>query len=139
MSQIYSPVVIYPFWTPANQSLEVFVTSDRWETVDGTAQLTWFDWNGKQLGASTSHRFTTPPLNNSLILSATGFENILPKGVNETDSWLLLNLTAQTSSGTVTNEQYVSRQHPIRLLIRLILGDSLPQHLSPTQISLIPK
>ncbi|EJD02700.1 glycoside hydrolase [Fomitiporia mediterranea MF3/22] len=101
----FAPVTIYPFWTPENQTLEVLVTSDRWETVNGTAQLTWFNWAGNVLNSS-SHNFTTPTLNNSVIFSATGLENILPTGANASDAWMLLNVTAETESGQVTNEQY---------------------------------
>ena len=41
MTTAFSPLTIYPFWTPDNQTLEVTVTSDRWETVEGvgTAHL----------------------------------------------------------------------------------------------------
>ncbi|KAI5121557.1 hypothetical protein M0805_000738 [Coniferiporia weirii] len=101
----FAPVTIYPFWTPSNQTLEVLVTSDRWETVKGTAQLTWFDWNGKELNSSV-HEFTVPTLNNSIVLAATGLDSILPTGVNSTSAWMRLNLTAETESGTVTNEQF---------------------------------
>lgn len=99
--------MIYPFWTASNSSLEVTVVSDRLEAVNGTAQLTWYDWSGKELNTSM-HSFTTPPLNNSLIFSATGLENVLPTGTNASDVWLRMNLTAETTGGTVTNEQYVS-------------------------------
>ena len=40
MTNIYSPVTIYPFWYANNETLEVLVTSDRWDAVEGTAQLT---------------------------------------------------------------------------------------------------
>ncbi|KAK7023298.1 glycoside hydrolase family 2 protein [Favolaschia claudopus] len=105
MTTTFSPLTIYPFWTPNNQTLEVLVTSDRWETVDGTAQLTWYDWNGNMLNTST-HDFAVPTLNNSLIFSASGLDSILPPGKNATDVWMLLNLTAQVDNKTVTNEQY---------------------------------
>ncbi|KAF7377216.1 Glycoside hydrolase family 2 protein [Mycena sanguinolenta] len=101
----FSPVTIYPFWTPDNQTLEVIVTSDRWETVAGSAQLTWYDWSGNMLNTST-HDFTIPTLNNSLISAASGLDVILPTGQNATDVWMLLNLTAQVENKTVTNEQY---------------------------------
>ncbi|KAJ7136339.1 glycoside hydrolase family 2 protein [Mycena crocata] len=101
----FSPLTIYPFWTPDNQTLEVIVTSDRWESVDGTAQLTWYDWAGNALNTST-HDFTVPTLNNSLILRSLGLDPILPAGKNATDVWMLLNLTAQVDNKTVTNEQY---------------------------------
>ncbi|KAJ7088165.1 glycoside hydrolase family 2 protein [Mycena epipterygia] len=101
----FSPLTIYPFWTPDNQTLEVIVTSDRWESVDGSAQLTWYDWLGNTLNTST-HEFTVPTLNNSLISRALGLDAILPAGQNATDVWMLLNLTAQVDNRTVTNEQY---------------------------------
>ncbi|KAJ7461141.1 glycoside hydrolase family 2 protein [Mycena latifolia] len=101
----FSPLTIYPFWTPDNQTLEVIVTSDRWETVEGSAQLTWYDWLGNMLNTST-HDFTIPTLNNSLISQAMGLDSILPAGQNATDVWMLLNLTAQVENKTVTNEQY---------------------------------
>lgn len=108
LTNIYSSVIIYPFWTPANESLEVLVTSDLWNEVDGTAQLTWYDWAGKVLG-SDKHEFRTPSLNNSVIISSVGFENFLPKGVTDPNNvWMLLNLTADTSDGVLTHEQYVS-------------------------------
>ncbi|KAF7369407.1 putative glycoside hydrolase family 2 protein [Mycena venus] len=101
----FSPLTIYPFWTPDNQTLEVIVTSDRWEAVNGTAQLTWYDWSGNVLNTST-HEFTVPTLNNSLISRTLGLDSILPAGQNATDVWMLLNLTAQADNRTVTNEQY---------------------------------
>ncbi|KAJ6534532.1 glycoside hydrolase family 2 protein, partial [Mycena vulgaris] len=101
----FSPLTIYPFWTPENQTLEVIVTSDRWETVTGSAQLTWYDWLGNTLNTST-HNFTVPTLNNSLISRALGLDSILPAGRNATDVWMLLNLAAQVDNKTVTNEQY---------------------------------
>jgi beta-mannosidase len=102
----YAPLIIHPFWTVSNQSLEVLVTSDRWDDVSGTAQLTWYDWSGKVLNTST-HDFTVPTLNNSLILQQQGLANILPAGTNETDVWMLLNITAEVDGRTLTNENYV--------------------------------
>lgn len=102
----FAPVTIYPFWTPTNQTLEVLVFSDRWETVNGTAQLTWFDWKGNVLNSST-HTFSTPTLNNSLILSGSGLDSFLPVGADPSNAWMLLNVTADTESGQVSNEQYV--------------------------------
>ncbi|RPD64762.1 glycoside hydrolase [Lentinus tigrinus ALCF2SS1-6] len=106
MTNIYSPVVIYPFWYANNETLEVLVTSDRWDTVEGTAQLTWYDWSGNELNSSTVP-FEVPTLNNSVVFPATtGLENILPAGQNASDVFLLLNVTAQVDNRTVTQEQY---------------------------------
>lgn len=112
MTGAYTPVVIYPFWTPENQTLEVLVTSDRWETIEGTAQLTWYDWHGKEL-ESSQHAFTVPTLNNTEILKASGLSNILPSGQSPENVFLLLNLTAQVEGKTVTHEQVVSQRLPM--------------------------
>ncbi|KAJ7669852.1 glycoside hydrolase family 2 protein [Mycena polygramma] len=105
LTSTFSPLTIYPFWTPDNQTLEVIVTSDRWVPVEGSAQLTWYDWSGNALNTS-SHNFTVPTLNNSLISRTLGLDSILPAGHNATDVWMLVNLTAQVDNKTVTNEQY---------------------------------
>ncbi|KAI0652651.1 glycoside hydrolase [Trametes meyenii] len=105
MASIFQPVVVYPFWTPENETLEVLVTSDRWDAVNGTAQLTWYDWSGKELN-STVTPFSVPSLNNTVILEAQGLDNILPASKDATDVWLLLNLTAEVGNRTVTHEQY---------------------------------
>ena len=41
LANIYSPVIISPFWTAENQTLEVLITSDALDIVHGVAQLTW--------------------------------------------------------------------------------------------------
>lgn len=108
LSGVFSPLTIYPFWTAKNETLEVLVISDRWEAVKGSAQLTWYDWKGDELG-SQKHAFTVPSLNNSVVLQQTGLENILPSGHDVTDVWMLLNLTAEVDGLTVTNEQWVGK------------------------------
>lgn len=107
MTGAYTPVVIYPFWTPENQTLEVLVTSDRWETVEGTAQLTWYDWHGKDL-ETTRHAFRVPTLNNTEIFKASGLHSILPHGQSVENVFLHMNLTAKVEGKTVTHEQVAS-------------------------------
>lgn len=125
LTRAFQPVIIYPFWTASNETLEVLVISDRWEAVKGTAQLTWYDWHGTALNTS-KHAFTVPTLNNSLVMEASGLTSILPAGHNATDAWLLLNLTAQVNGRTVTNEQYVSLQS---------YSDNIQFKLTPSAIS----
>ncbi|KAI0065586.1 glycoside hydrolase family 2 protein [Artomyces pyxidatus] len=104
-STIFQPVVINPFWTAASETLEIAVTSDRWESVSGQAQWTWFNWEGKAL--NTTHKtFTVPTLNNSILYQEVGLSNILPNGTAATDVWLHMNLTAHVGQETVTNEQF---------------------------------
>lgn len=102
-SGIFSPVIIYPFWTAASELLEVYAISDRWTTVKGTASMTWYTWEGKQLSSRTAS-FEVPSLNNTLLYNETGLVNILPNGFNETQVFMKLDLTADTDSGVVTNE-----------------------------------
>ncbi|KZT29074.1 glycoside hydrolase family 2 protein [Neolentinus lepideus HHB14362 ss-1] len=105
LANVYSPVIVSSFWTPENETLEILVTSDRWSDVTGTAQLTWYDWSGKELDTMT-HEFTVPSLNNSILMTQTGLDTILPAGSQATDVFMLMNLTAQADNQTVTNEQY---------------------------------
>ncbi|KAF5385855.1 hypothetical protein D9615_002685 [Tricholomella constricta] len=105
LTGIFAPVIIYPFWTAANETLQTLVISDRWEDVEGSAQLTWYDWLGRPLD-TTSYNFTVPTLNNSVLLEASGLNTILPIGKDAADVWLLLNITAEVDGRTVTNEQY---------------------------------
>jgi len=105
MASIYTPVIVYPFWTPENQTLDILVTNDRWYTVNGTAQLTWYDWSGNELMPMT-HEFSVPTLNNTVLMSMEGFDMILPEGATPTNSWMLLNVTANVDNRTVTMESY---------------------------------
>ena len=125
LTNIFSPLVIYPFWTAQDETLQVLVVSDRWEDVSGYANLTWYDWRGTPLSTST-HKFTVPTLNNSLVYEATGLDKILPPGNNATDVWLHLTLRAGVDGRTVTNEQVVSIfncYHP--LAFQLITSDAV--------------
>lgn len=105
MATVYSPVIINPFWFPGNESLTILATSDRWETVDGTAQLTWYDWSGNAISSMTTP-FSIPTLNNSLIYEGIGLDAILPSGCNTKDVWLLMNVTATVDNKLVTSESY---------------------------------
>ncbi|OAX35676.1 glycoside hydrolase family 2 protein [Rhizopogon vinicolor AM-OR11-026] len=105
MATVYSPIIINPFWFPQNESLTILATSDRWETVHGTAHLAWYDWSGNAINSTVSP-FAIPTLNNSLIYEGAGLDTILPSGYNATDVWLLMNLTATVDNKTVTSESY---------------------------------
>ncbi|KAG2154454.1 glycoside hydrolase family 2 protein [Suillus bovinus] len=105
LATVYSPVIINPFWFPGNESLTILATSDRWETVTGTAQLTWYDWSGNAISSMTTP-FSIPTLNNSLIYKGIGLNSILPSGYNAKDVWLLMNVTATADNKLVTSESY---------------------------------
>ncbi|KAI0637555.1 glycoside hydrolase [Trametes polyzona] len=105
LANIFEPVMVYPFWVPETESLEVAVASDLWEAAEGSVQLTWYDWSGRSLGTSL-HAFSVPPLNSTVVYQAQGLDNILPAGSKVEDVWMLLSLTAKSSSGkTLMHEQ----------------------------------
>ncbi|KAI0935306.1 hypothetical protein AcV7_003783 [Taiwanofungus camphoratus] len=52
------------------------------------------------------HEVFVPTLNNTVLMSMEGFDEILLNGTDAADVWMLLNLTAQVDNRTVTNEQY---------------------------------
>ncbi|KAE9405255.1 hypothetical protein BT96DRAFT_916211 [Gymnopus androsaceus JB14] len=91
----YRPVLIHPFWVPEQENLEVSVMSDiLGENVQGTAQMTWYDWSGNVVLAIPPVNFTVPSLN-----FTAGIEEV----------WMLVNITAELPGGdTISNEGYVS-------------------------------
>ncbi|KZT64289.1 glycoside hydrolase family 2 protein, partial [Daedalea quercina L-15889] len=106
MASIYTPVIVYPFWTPENETLQIMVTNDRPYAVNGTALLTWYDWAGNELMPMV-HEFEVPSLNNTVLMSMEGFETILPEGATPMNAWMLLNVSATLADGrTVSMESY---------------------------------
>lgn len=105
----YRPVFIHPFWVPEQENLEVSVVSDVLSgDVTGTAQMTWYDWNGKVVLPIPPVKFTVSGLNFTAVLNQTGLATILPPGKGVQEVWMLVNVTAKLPGGsTVTNEDYV--------------------------------
>ncbi|KAM0453152.1 hypothetical protein ACHAPV_009108 [Trichoderma viride] len=46
---IFNPVIVWPFYDEATDVLEVWVVSDLWQKVSGTASFKWVDWQGNAL------------------------------------------------------------------------------------------
>ncbi len=46
---IFNPVIIWPFYDEETDVLEVWVVSDQWETISGTASFSWINWEGASL------------------------------------------------------------------------------------------
>lgn len=106
LAAINAEVAVWPFWTPETEHLEVDILSDSLETVQGTANLTWYDYSGQSI-STVSHNFTTTALNATTIYTETGLGNILPSGHNATDVWMHVTVEVVTANRTITNEQYV--------------------------------
>jgi beta-mannosidase len=54
VKDIYKPVIVSPFYNITTGDLEVYVISDLWSTVKGTAKLTWYNWAGEPYTVSSS-------------------------------------------------------------------------------------
>lgn len=50
---LYSNVIISPFWNQTTTHFEIWVTSDLWEGVNSTIDATWYFWNGTQIANIT--------------------------------------------------------------------------------------
>lgn len=46
---IYSPVIVYPYWNRNTTDLAVYVTSDLQNPISGTMSYQWFDYHGNAL------------------------------------------------------------------------------------------
>ncbi|KAF8729833.1 hypothetical protein AX14_005932 [Amanita brunnescens Koide BX004] len=108
LTEIYSPVVAYPFWIPETETLQITAFSDRWRDVTGTATISVYDWNGT-LHHEFEKTYIIPPLNNSLLFEASRFDSIFPKsgGHDVFDLWMLITTKSKVENGVVvTSEQY---------------------------------
>ncbi|KZT67867.1 hypothetical protein DAEQUDRAFT_812543 [Daedalea quercina L-15889] len=85
MASIYTPVIVYPFWTPDLEWLEITVTNDR-------------PYTGNELFPMV-HAFQVSPLNNTVLMSEWGLVAILPEGATSTNAWMLLNVTVTLADG----------------------------------------
>lgn len=67
---IYSNVIITPFYNVTTGDFSVYVTSDLWDAANGTATMTWYDWSGNQLNnsAPSSVDFSVGAINTTQVL-----------------------------------------------------------------------
>jgi beta-mannosidase len=114
MQDIYKPVIISPFYNSSNGQLNVTVTSDLWSEVNGSAQLTWYNWEGEQLEPPMLLSFAVGAINSTRI-----YDTILNSTkLNLTNSVLRLNITASgklPNSNGVKTFTHESSFHPIPL------------------------
>jgi len=70
----YEPVIIAPYFNYSTGDLSVWVTSDLWESVSGSATFEWYDWSGNKLhvnATATAANFTVGAINSTQVLQAT--------------------------------------------------------------------
>ncbi|KAK6858452.1 glycoside hydrolase family 2 protein [Apiospora arundinis] len=71
---LYSNVIISPFWNATTRELEVWVTSDLWDKVRGTVHTQWYTWDGKEVNVNGGNLLgqdvTVGALNSTQVLAA---------------------------------------------------------------------
>ncbi|GAB7352815.1 hypothetical protein MBLNU459_g3430t1 [Dothideomycetes sp. NU459] len=99
---IYQPVIISPFYNRTTGDLQVYVTSDLWESASGTATFTWYDWHGNRLNISTpsTAAVTVGAINTTQVLQANTSDLLNRTGHAPAD--VLLHMTT-TVTGQLPN------------------------------------
>jgi beta-mannosidase len=64
---IFKPVIIAPYFDVQSGTLEVWVTSDLWQPINGSATLRWCDWSGKVLSNGTEKNMQVGPINSTSV------------------------------------------------------------------------
>lgn len=68
---IYKPIIVSPFWNYTTGDLEVYVTTDLWESASGTVNMEWLDLSGKPIsdnaGSPSSREFEVGALNTTAV------------------------------------------------------------------------
>ncbi|KAL4922471.1 glycoside hydrolase superfamily [Aspergillus aurantiobrunneus] len=107
---VYQPLIVSPFWNYTTGDLEIYVTSDLWESAKGTVDLTWLTLSGQPIagnaGTPTTLPFTVGAINTTQIYNT----NIQDLNItNPRDSILVLSVSSQ---GRLPNsEEFTSLTH----------------------------
>lgn len=91
---IYSNVIVSPFYNESFGNLTIYATSDLWEEVSGTVDAAWYDWSGNPLDdveGLNSAPVTVGALNTSLVF--TGNTHDLLKNHSLSDAVLGMNVS----------------------------------------------
>lgn len=131
---IYSRVIVAPYWNYTTGDLTAYVTSDLWDVVNGTVDATWYDWEGGvlQLPVNTSTStasfssapFSVGALNTTKVLQAN--TQTLGQTIDLSNAVLRLNLTATgylPNNSTLTEFTHEFFFHPILSLADAKLVD----------------
>ncbi|KAL3471534.1 glycoside hydrolase superfamily [Aspergillus californicus] len=93
---VYQPIIVSPFWNYTTGDLQIYVTSDLWDSAQGTVNLTWLTLSGQSVSenAGTPNRlpFTVDAINTTKVYSANIQDLDLP---NPKQSILILSVSGQ--------------------------------------------
>jgi beta-mannosidase len=70
-------MIIAPYFNYSTGDLSVWVTSDLWSPISGSATFEWYDWSGNKLdinATATAANFTVGAINSTKVLHATQTE-----------------------------------------------------------------
>ena len=92
---IYEHVIIAPYSNATTGDFSVWVTSDLWQAVGGTARLDWYDWRGNKVNINTpaSMEFEVGAINSTRLLRANTTELLGEYDLSD----LVLRMQVQTS------------------------------------------
>lgn len=83
---MYSNVIISPFYNESFGNLTVYATSDLWEDVSGTVDAAWYDWSGETLDdveGLTGKPVTIGALNTTLVYASNTHDLLKSHGADD--------------------------------------------------------
>jgi beta-mannosidase len=103
---IYQSIIVSPFFNYTTGDLEIYVTSDLWESATGTVNLTWLTLSGQPMpnnaGTPTALPFTVGAINTTRVYSTNIHDLDLP---DLTDSIFILSVSGK---GHLPNSEEVT-------------------------------
>lgn len=100
---IFSPVIVWPFYDQDKDILDVWAISDRWQDTTGEVLLRWIDWTGEDISLQSNTApsteklsFTVGSQNGTIIKSYSALSKLI--GSNNTAN-ALLSLSLTSNSG----------------------------------------
>ncbi|KEQ90294.1 glycoside hydrolase family 2 protein [Aureobasidium subglaciale EXF-2481] len=110
----YQPVIIASYYNVTTGDLEVYVTSDLWQAVSGSASFSWYDWSGDCLNISTptTAEVNVGAINSTRVLSTNTFDILNSAGFNYSNVLMHMETTIQgqmpnsNESRTFTHENW---------------------------------
>ncbi|KAL4864628.1 hypothetical protein BDV12DRAFT_200957 [Aspergillus spectabilis] len=121
---IYLPIIVSPFFNYTTGDLQVYVTSDLWESATGSVNLTWLTLSGQPIaenaGTPETLPFTVGPINTTNAYSTNIHDLNLP---DSKDSILIISVSGQghlpnsEEVTSFTHENYFTPVFPKNLAI----------------------
>jgi beta-mannosidase len=116
----YKNVIISPFFDPDTGRLEIYATSDLFDSVKANATFTWYDWSGKPLKTATTidakNSFEIGAINTTKV-AAWKIDEAL-KGIDNSSVVLKMDIIAVGNLPNSKKEQVFTHQnwyHPVPL------------------------